>query len=66
MRAVWIIFGILGVLLGTFWTLQGLDIVKQGAMAGNTMWAIIGPILAVVGLLLLLYGSRSRKTTSVD
>jgi hypothetical protein len=30
------------------------------------MWAIIGPIVAVVGLLLLLYGSRSRKTTSVD
>jgi hypothetical protein len=66
MRAVWIIFGIVGVLIGAFWTLQGLDIVKSGAMAGNTMWAIIGPIVAVVGLLLLLYGSRSRKTTRVD
>ena len=66
MRAVWIIFGTVLVLLGAFWTLQGLDIVKSGGMAGNTLWAIIGPIVAVVGLLLLLYGSRSRKTTSVD
>jgi uncharacterized membrane protein YeaQ/YmgE (transglycosylase-associated protein family) len=62
MRAVWIILGIVGVLVGALWTLQGLNIIKSGFMAGNTMWAIIGPIVVVVGLLLLLYGSRSRKT----
>jgi hypothetical protein len=63
MRAVWIIFGIVGVLLGGLWTLQGLGVIKGSAMSGNSMWAIIGPIVVVVGLLLLLYGSRSRRTT---
>lgn len=62
MRAVWIILGIVCVLLGGLWTLQGLDVVKGSGMSGNSMWAIIGPIVAVVGLLLLLYGSRSRRT----
>jgi hypothetical protein len=63
MRALWIILGIVAVLLGGLWTLQGLDVVKGSGMSGNSMWAIIGPIVVVVGLLLLLYGARSRRTT---
>jgi len=60
MRVVLIIVGILAVLFGALWTLQGLNIVGGSAMSGNTMWAIIGPIVAVVGLLMLLYGIRRR------
>lgn len=64
MRAVLIIVGLVFVLLGAVWTLQGLDVIKSGAMAGNSIWAIIGPILAVVGLVLLVYGARKRRITS--
>ena len=32
MRAVWIVFGVIGVLLGGLWTLQGLDVVKGSAV----------------------------------
>jgi hypothetical protein len=32
-------------------------------MNGNSTWAIIGPIVAVVGLLLLLFGARKRRNT---
>jgi hypothetical protein len=67
MRAVWIILGLAGVLLGGLWTLQGLNILKGSSlMSGNSTWAIIGPIVVVVGLLLLLYGSRSRSRRDAD
>jgi hypothetical protein len=64
MRFVWIVLGIVAVALGVLWTLQGLDLLGQtGGMNGNTTWAIIGPIVAVVGLLLLLFGARKRKAS---
>ena len=62
MRVVWIVLGILAVGAGVLWTLQGLDLLGQtGGMNGRTEWAIIGPIVAVVGLLLLLVGMRKRR-----
>jgi hypothetical protein len=62
MRFVWIILGIVAVALGVLWTLQGLDLLGQsGGMNGDSTWAIVGPIVAVVGLLLLLFGARKRR-----
>jgi cytochrome bd-type quinol oxidase subunit 2 len=62
MRVVWIILGVIGVALGALWTLQGLNVIKgSSAMSGNSTWAIIGPIVLVVGLLLFLVGVRRRS-----
>ena len=62
MRWVWMIIGVLAILSGILWTLQGLDLLGQeGGMNGNTTWAIIGPIVAVVGMLLFLFGARRRR-----
>ena len=44
---------VLGVVLlgaGIVWTLQGLAILPGSVMSGVTFWAIVGPIVAVVGL----------------
>jgi hypothetical protein len=30
-------------------------------MSGATMWAVIGPVVAVAGLVLIAVGSRSRR-----
>jgi hypothetical protein len=60
MRWVWIILGVLLVVVGAVWTLQGLDVLGGSKMSGNTTWAIVGPIVAVVGLIALLGGSRRR------
>jgi hypothetical protein len=62
MRFVWIAIGVIAVLLGVVWTLQGLDIMGGSSMSGNSTWAIIGPIVLVVGLLLFLVGVRRRGT----
>lgn len=64
MRWVLIIVGIIGLLLGAVWTLQGLDVIGGSPMSGNSMWAIIGPIVAVVGILLLLVGARRRSPSA--
>jgi len=61
MRIVWLVLGVLGVGIGVLFTLQGLDLLGQsGGMNGDSTWAIVGPIVAVVGLLLVLVGARKR------
>ena len=63
MRWVWLIIGVLLILAGVVWTLQGLDLLGQsGGMNGEKMWAVIGPITAVVGLVLAGFGLRKKKT----
>jgi hypothetical protein len=61
MRWVFIILGVLLVLAGAVWTLQGLGVLGGSAMSGDTTWAIVGPIVLVVGLISLLGGSRRRS-----
>lgn len=55
--------GVLLVLMGVIWTLQGLDVIKGSAlMSGKTLWAVIGPIVAIVGALLVARGVRARAS----
>jgi hypothetical protein len=49
------------VLLGATWTLQGLDVIGGSAMSGVTLWAVVGPIVIIVGLVVALLGIRSRS-----
>ncbi|MFG1609957.1 hypothetical protein [Actinoplanes sp. NPDC049265] len=53
--------GLLCVVLGGLWTLQGLDIVGGSVMSGVTVWAIVGPVVVVIGLVLLVLGTRRRN-----
>lgn len=43
--------GVLLVLTGVVWTLQGLGHVGGSFMSGTTMWAVIGPIVAIAGII---------------
>ncbi|HEY2669149.1 MAG TPA: hypothetical protein VGJ07_02105 [Rugosimonospora sp.] len=53
-----VVLGVLLVLAGLVWSLQGFNVMGGSAMSGKTMWAVIGPIVVVVGLVLVLLGSR--------
>jgi hypothetical protein len=64
MRYVWIAIGVLAALAGAVWTLQGLNIMGGSQMSGDPTWAIVGPIVFVVGLLLFLFGVRRRDTSN--
>ncbi|WP_240670295.1 hypothetical protein [Actinoplanes solisilvae] len=52
--------GVLGVVVGALWTLQGLDILEGSRMTGVGIWSIIGPVVAVAGLILIILGERTR------
>ena len=60
MRALGIALGVLMVLVGALWTGQGLGYIGGCAMTDQTVWAVIGPILAGFGLALVLVSARRR------
>jgi len=62
MRWLWlVIVGIVLVLAGAVWTLQGIGVLGGSSMSNDTKWAVIGPIVAVAGLVVTLIGARARS-----
>lgn len=57
-RPIWIVVGIVLVLLGALFGLQGLDVVHGSGMSGKTFWAVAGPVIVLVGLGLVGVGAR--------
>jgi hypothetical protein len=50
-RSLYLGLGVFLAVSGVIWTLQGLDLLGQsGGMNGQQVWAVIGPITALVGL----------------
>jgi hypothetical protein len=60
MKWVLLILGILLLLVGAVWTLQGTNVLTQGAMAGHMRWTAIGGALGIVGIVLIVLGARRR------
>jgi len=57
-KPVLITIGVVLVVLGGVWALQGLGLIGGSAMTGSTLWAIIGPIIVVAGIVLVVLGFR--------
>jgi len=49
------------VVVGAVFTLQGLGYLAGSAMTGVTTWAIVGPLVAIVGLVLIVRSGRNRR-----
>jgi len=60
-RIVLVVAGVAAVLAGLVWTLQGLGYVGGSFMSGATVWAVIGPLVALAGLVLVTLGLRRRR-----
>jgi hypothetical protein len=60
MRIALSVSGVLCVLGGCIWILQGINILPGSFMTGQTKWAIYGGILVVVGIGLLVLANRQR------
>lgn len=65
MRMVWLVIGALAVLVGIVWTLQGLGILGGSVMSGQTAFAVIGPIVGLIGLVLIGIGVRQSRSPTV-
>jgi hypothetical protein len=52
------VVGVLLVLAGAIWFLQGINVLPGSFMTGQTRWAIRGGIAVVGGIALLVSGRR--------
>jgi hypothetical protein len=65
MRAwVFLIVGALAALTGLVWTLQGLNVLGGSPMTGQTLWAVVGPIVVLIGVGLVVFGARGLRRPS--
>jgi LPXTG-motif cell wall-anchored protein len=60
MQIVLRIVGVLLVVFGCVWFLQGIDVLPGSFMTGQTRWAVYGGIAMVVGIG-LLFAARRRS-----
>jgi hypothetical protein len=60
-KPLWVVAGVVLVLLGLLWTLQGIDVIEGSSMSGTTTWSIIGPIVLLVGAFVMSVGIRGRR-----
>jgi hypothetical protein len=63
MRLGSLILGLIAIIAGGVWILQGSGVLPGSFMTGQRMWLVIGIIVAVVGLALAYNGIR-RPTRS--
>jgi hypothetical protein len=58
MKVVWNIIGIVLILIGIVWFMQGVGLLPGSIMSGQAQWAVYGGIAILVGAGLLLYVNR--------
>jgi hypothetical protein len=61
MRKLAVGIGVLLVIFGITFGLQGLGVIGGSAMSGKTAWAVLGPVIALVGIGLIVGGRRGRN-----
>lgn len=60
MRIALNVSGVLCLLVGGVWFLQGINILPGSFMTGQQKWAIYGGVLLLVGIGLLISANRRR------
>ena len=58
MRTAMNVLGVLLLITGCIWILQGINALPGSFMTGQTRWAINGAIAAVIGIVLLVVARR--------
>jgi len=57
-RAPILAVGLILIVAGVVFTLQGFNVMTGSGMSGSSLWEIVGPIIVVVGIALVI---RSRR-----
>ena len=61
MKQLSVVVGAVLVLAGVTFGLQGLGVLGGSAMSGQNAWAVLGPLIALVGVVLVVGGLRGRQ-----
>jgi hypothetical protein len=66
MRVVSSLIGLVMVLMGAVWILQGLNLAfRVGFMVGQRRWVLFGAILALVGLAQIVWSNIRQSSASI-
>ncbi len=61
-RILVLVLGVVLVLLGGVWALQGSNLLPGSVMSGSPIWLVIGLVAVVAGAVLLYRSVRGRVT----
>jgi hypothetical protein len=61
MRILLNVVGVLALLIGGVWVLQGINVLLGSFMSGQPKWAMIGGVLFVIGIALLFLANRHQR-----
>lgn len=50
--------GVIVALFGLIWALQGFGVLEGSPMSNTTTWSVIGPITAVIGVVIAAFSWR--------
>jgi hypothetical protein len=60
-RGLVVVAGVLIAVAGVVWALQGFGYIGGSFMSGATLWAVVGPVVALVGLAVAAVGVVGRR-----
>jgi len=55
------IIGVILILVGIVWFLQGINILLGSFMSGDPLYSVLGILLVAVGMILLAFTNRRRR-----
>jgi len=58
MNRLLIVVGAVLTVAGVIFALQGFGVLGGSVMSGSSLWAVLGPIIALVGVILAAAGAR--------
>jgi hypothetical protein len=58
MKMILTIVGVVMMLLGCVWILQGVGVLPGSFMTGQIQWAVYGAIIGVLGVVVVLWARR--------
>ncbi|MGZ5498307.1 MAG: hypothetical protein ACXWHI_06275 [Candidatus Aminicenantales bacterium] len=62
MKVILTIIGVLLILFGGIWILQGINVLPGSFMTGQIRWAIYGGIAVLVGIILIVMVNRRKAS----
>jgi hypothetical protein len=54
--------GLLATIAGIIFALQGVGVLRGSSMSGTTLWAVLGPLIALAGIALAALGFRRSRS----
>lgn len=66
MKWVLNILGVILMLVGIVWILQGVNILPGSFMSGQLIYSFLGIVVGAIGVVLLIYNNRKRSVTTAN